>query len=247
MSQYDDHLYAKAEETVAPFRFDAEVADVFADMIKRSVPGYLSLMEDVARIIQTHTSERATSEALTVVDLGCSLGAMLQVLAAKCTHLPLNCVGIDNSEAMLNEAVRLWVERDHAYAGWIEADLTQVSIPKADVIILNFTLQFIEPAERDDLMRRIYQALNSGGICIVSEKIQHADPALDALIIGSYHRFKYDQGYSDLEISQKRQALENVLIPETLSSHEARFIQSGFAEPTRWFQRLNFCSWLLVK
>ena len=126
-------------------------------------------------------------------------------------------------------------------------DLRDSKIEDASMVILNFTLQFIEPAARETLMRKIYDGMRPGGLLIISEKIQFPDPALNELFIDLYHRFKETQGYSKLEISQKRAALENVLIPETLAAHRERLNGAGFHSVDTWFQCFNFASMVAFK
>jgi tRNA (cmo5U34)-methyltransferase len=118
---------------------------------------------------------------------------------------------------------------------------------QASVIVLNFTLQFIEPAARQALMQRIYEALLPGGILVLSEKIKFADPAEQAFMTELYMEFKRANGYSELEISQKRSALENVLIPDTIATHQQRLSLAGFTHSSVWFQNLVFASILAVK
>ena len=126
-------------------------------------------------------------------------------------------------------------------------DLRDSKIEDASMVILNFTLQFIEPAAREALMRKIYDGMRPGGLLVISEKIQFPDPALNELFIDLYHRFKETQGYSKLEISQKRAALENVLIPETLAAHRERLNGAGFHSVDTWFQCFNFASMVAFK
>ena len=128
------------------------------------------------------------------------------------------------------------------------ADLHRhVQIENASVVVLNFTLQFIPPSQRDALLKRIHDSLNPGGILVLSEKIRFPQPQLDSLFIDMYHRFKEVQGYSALEISQKRTALENVLIPETLATHRDRLREAGFSRVDTWFQCFNFASIIAFK
>ena len=126
-------------------------------------------------------------------------------------------------------------------------DLRESKIEDASMVILNFTLQFIEPAAREALIRKIYDGMRPGGLLVISEKIQFPDPALNELFIDLYHRFKETQGYSKLEISQKRAALENVLIPETLAAHRERLNGAGFDSVDTWFQCFNFASMVAFK
>ncbi len=248
--QKKDHLYSGELENVQPFAFDDSVAEVFADMIKRSVPGYLSLLEDISRLLQVHVASHHYAEPPKIIDMGCSLGAMLQILSSRLTGLPVNLIGVDNSAAMLAQAAELWPSGRN-YVGWVEEDLQNYNPLElgfsADVVIMNFTLQFIPLEQRKALIDKIYQSLAPNGIFILSEKIAFDNPQHQNLIADTYHQFKQDQGYSELEVSQKRQALENVLIPETKDQHEQRFSEAGFKTVSLWQQRLNFASWFMVK
>lgn len=122
-----------------------------------------------------------------------------------------------------------------------------MAIENASVVVLNFTLQFIPVEERLALLQRIYQGLKPGGALILSEKLAFEDETQDRFHIESHHDFKRSNGYSDLEISQKRSALENVLIPETLAEHQQRLEQAGFEFVEKWFQCFNFVSMVAVK
>jgi len=126
-------------------------------------------------------------------------------------------------------------------------DVQQSSLENASVVVLNFTLQFIPPEQRDALVQKIYQALNPGGVLIVSEKVVFDELDKNELFIDLHHRFKQANGYSEMEISRKRSAIENVLIPETLEVHEQRFRSAGFSQVEIWFQCFNFASLFAVK
>ncbi len=129
----------------------------------------------------------------------------------------------------------------------IEADVLALEFQPASLVALNFTLQFIAPDKRDGLIQRLADATVPGGILVLSEKIRFADDGENALQTELHHAFKRNNGYSDLEISQKRTALENVLIPETLADHEARLRQAGYREIHVWFRCFNFISLLAVR
>jgi len=129
---------------------------------------------------------------------------------------------------------------------WIEADALEVSFSPCSVVILNFTLQFIPVEQRLHLLKAIRSAMMPGGLLILSEKLTMADAAMDALMIDLHHDFKRSQGYSDLEIAQKRDAIENVLIPETAQAHSDRLSEAGFSRSSIWFQCLNFASFIAI-
>jgi len=113
--------------------------------------------------------------------------------------------------------------------------------------VLNFTLQFIDRDLRDTVVQAIYDGLRPGGIMVLSEKVCFEDEHLDQLNIDLHHNFKRARGYSELEIAQKRTALENVLLPETLSQHKQRISRAGFSSCDVWFQCFNFASLIALK
>lgn len=238
-----DQIYSESMAKIADFRFDAQVADVFTDMIERSVPGYRSIIT----MIETLT-EHYAQPGSTLYDLGCSLGGATLSMRRGITAEGCSIVAVDNSESM-TERCRKAVERDHnpTPVKTVCGDIRDVEIKDASVIILNFTLQFIPPADRTSLLNKIAKGMRPGGVLILSEKVVFEDPHLDQLLYDIHHDFKRAHGYSDLEISQKRSALENVLVPETIPTHRDRLLQAGFCSVDVWFQCFNFMSMLAVK
>ena len=238
-----DTLYVNPIPGLAAFSFDANVASVFPDMIKRSVPGYTTIIAMTGMLAGKYA--RANSNCY---DLGCSLGA--STLAMRQHQLPEGCniVAVDNSSAMM-ELCRSIMETD-SHETPVElhcADILDIDISNASVVVLNFTLQFVETGARDALVQRIADNMCEGGILILSEKVSFEDPHLDELNIELHHQFKKDNGYSDLEIAQKRSALEDVLIPETLNQHRKRIANAGFSSCDVWFQCFNFASLIALK
>lgn len=236
-----DRLFADAAGSPVDFVFDDAVAAVFPDMIKRSVPGYPAIINMIQllaeRYAQPHTS---------LVDLGCSLGASTMALALGSADSPCRVIGVDNAPAMLARATEIAAGR-YPNVEWQCADVREVAIGNASIVVLNFTLQFLPPADRLALLTRIHAGLTPGGILILSEKIAGADAAADDLLIEMHHAFKRANGYSELEISRKRSALERVLLPETLHTHQVRLQQAGFARSDLWFQCFNFVSLVASK
>src|SRR6056300_699544 len=212
-------------------------------MINRSVPGYATIIA----MIGTLSAEYAQPASI-CYDLGCSLGAAS--LSMRHNIRAENCaiVAVDNSAAMV-EGCRQAIKRDSAVlpvAVRFE-DILDTPVNNASMVVMNFTLQFVKPDARDELLTRIYAGLLPGGMLILSEKILFEDSALNDLFIEMYHRFKEQQGYSKLEISRKRAALEKVLIPETIAAHESRLKKAGFETFDVWFQCFNFASIVAVK
>ncbi|MDG1180839.1 MAG: carboxy-S-adenosyl-L-methionine synthase CmoA [Gammaproteobacteria bacterium] len=242
-----DRVFA-TERLPTAFAFDDQVASVFEDMINRSVPGYSTIISMIGVL-----AERYCGAGSTIYDLGASLGGASFAVAQQLPHDDYRIIAIDNSEAMtsrLSAKLAALGELGGKETSRIECrheDLRDSKIEDASMVILNFTLQFIEPAAREALMRKIYDGMRPGGLLIISEKIQFPDPALNELFIDLYHRFKETQGYSKLEISQKRAALENVLIPETLAAHRERLNGAGFHSVDTWFQCFNFASMVAFK
>lgn len=243
MTDHRDQLYASALERIVDFRFDENVAGVFPDMIQRSVPGYAT----VVSMIGTLTAKYARPHSL-CYDLGCSVGAATLSMRRNISVDNCTIIAVDNAEAMVARC------QDNIIAAGagvpVElacADIRDVTINNAAIVVLNYTLQFIASEQRDDTIARIYTGLQPGGVLILAEKIRFADPEIDKMMTELHHAFKRANGYSDLEISQKRAALENVLIPETLATHMDRLCRAGFSSPRVWFQCLNFVAMLAVK
>lgn len=238
-----DTLYKKLKHPLQPFAFNADVADVFDDMILRSVPMYAEIIRRQAQVIAC-----ADRKILRIYDLGCSTGNLTMAL---CGCLPADAfcvVAADTSQPMLDIFSKRLAKRD--WMGKVDLlckDIRQLKIHRADAVVVNFTLQFIPPAEREALLARIYQGLVPGGVLFFSEKTVHPDTTLSDLQIDFYHRFKRENGYSELEISQKREALERVLIPETVDSHHQRLHRCGFDKRDLWLKWFNFCSWICIK
>ncbi len=239
----EDRLYAHPHAAVAAFRFDAHVARVFADMIRRSVPGYGLLLEMIGVVTAQYAQPGST-----LYDLGCSLGA--STLAMR-HHAPAGCrlVAIDNAPAMIERAqANLAADAASTPVELRCEDIRQtVFTPPVSLVTCNLTLQFVPAAERSALLGRIAAALTDGGALILSEKITVPDPAHDGTLVALHHGFKRAQGYSALEIAQKRTALETVLVPDTLDTHIARLHAAGFRQVVPWFQCFNFVSLLAIR
>jgi tRNA (cmo5U34)-methyltransferase len=242
MSHEKDALFADRLSHVGDFRFDNEVARVFPDMIQRSVPGYGSILSLLGEIAATYATPNSN-----IYDLGCSLGASTFAVHDR---IPSDCTihCVDNSPAMLDR-LRAQLQqtplacRSHLIA----ADIQEVDISQASLAILNFTLQFIPIAERARVIERIAAGTKAGGALILSEKISFPDRDQDQLLHELHHAFKRSNGYSELEIAQKRTALENTLIRESVAEHTARLQQAGYRIVAPWLQCFNFVSILAIK
>jgi len=240
--QHKDTLF-QHDGPVADFVFDDKVAAVFTDMINRSVPGYASIITQIGTLVERY----AQADSL-CYDLGCSLGAATLSLRHHIKAPGCRIVAIDNSPAMIARCQAV-IDKDSSEVPveLLCADIQEVSISNASLVVLNFTLQFVPLLQRDALIRKIFAGLRPGGMLIMSEKIHFEDAALNALFIDLHHRFKEQNGYSRTEISRKRAAIENVLVPETLRAHEQRIKNAGFSSVAVWFQCFNFASMVAVK
>jgi len=238
-----DTIYAQPLGELGAFAFDQTVVDVFPDMIKRSVPGYTAIINMIGNL-----AERYAQSGSHCYDLGCSLGAATLAMRHRIQAADCKIIGIDNSQPMIERCQQVIA----ADSGEVEVelvccDLQKATMRDASVVVLNFTLQFIPREQRRNIMAQIYKALRPGGVLILSEKVKFDDVPHNELMIELYHNFKRANGYSELEIAQKRTALENVLIPETLDTHKERLRTAGFSSCDVWFQCFNFASIIAIK
>lgn len=238
-----DTLFSAQFDKLGDWTFDERVAEVFPDMIKRSVPGYASIISMIALL-----AERFVTPGSQVYDLGCSLGAATLSARKHISHSDCLIISVDNSAAMIARC-RRHVEafRSEIPVKILQANVQDIEISHASLVILNFTLQFIAPDERLALLSKIYAGLLPGGALILSEKFRFENEAMDELLFNIHHDFKRANGYSELEISQKRSMLENVMLTDSVQLHKQRLTQAGFTDVELWFQCLNFGSILAVK
>lgn len=242
MSQQPDRLFSQPLEQVPDFVFNEDVVRVFPDMIKRSVPGYPTIVENIG-VLASRFAQANTA----LYDLGSSLGAVTQALRRHVRQEGCRVIGVDNSAAMVSRCREYLAAQDAMFqellpAQVIEADLLNMSYEPCSVIAMNFTLQFIEPEQRPALLKRLHQALLPGGALILSEKLRFEDSATHELLTALHLDFKRANGYSELEIAQKRSAIENVMKPDSLETHRQRLLDAGFSQVLPWFQCLNFAS-----
>ena len=235
-----DTLYATPLRSVSPFRFTSDVVQVFDDMIDRSVPNYRDNLSELVSL-----ALGAVQPQSSVYDLGCSLGAFAIPFARSLRALgekrpaDVRVKAVDSSSEMLSglmaRAAGLEVEAVHG-------QLEQTKIENASVVVLNYTLQFVPLAEREQLLKRIAGGTRPGGVLLLSEKIVGATPRINRLHVDRHHEFKRRNGYSELEIAQKRQSLENVLVAESIEAHLARLRSAGYSDCAVWHQFHNFVS-----
>ncbi|USD42117.1 carboxy-S-adenosyl-L-methionine synthase CmoA [Vibrio sp. SCSIO 43135] len=238
-----DTIFSAPIDKIGDFTFDERVAEVFPDMIQRSVPGYSNIISAIGML-----AERFVKPHSKVYDLGCSLGAATLSMRRHIQQEGCEIIAVDNSAAMV-ERCKLHVNayRSDTPVQVVEADIRDIDIQDASVVVLNFTLQFLSPKDRQSLLEKIYAGLRPGGILILSEKYIFEDNISNELLIDLHHDFKRANGYSELEISQKRSAIENVMRPDAIQTHKDRFKDIGFSSSEVWFQCFNFGSMFAIK
>lgn len=243
MNLKTDDIYATQQQQIPDFTFDKTVVEVFPDMIQRSVPGYATIISTIGELAKSFFQTNSN-----IYDLGCSLGAVTTSIRRAIDDPSGKIIAIDNSPDM--------VERCKIHVNGFKAklpvevklgDIQQTPIENASIVVLNFTLQFIPPNQRPALLSKIYQGLKPGGILILSEKIKAENELADNILIDLHHHYKRINGYSELEISQKRSALENVMKPHTLEINQAQLLTTGFKVCQTWYQCFNFCSMIAIK
>lgn len=237
-----DQIYAESPAEVQPFEFSEPVVRVFPDMIERSVPGYRLLLELTPLMVRDAVVANSR-----VYDLGCSLGAAT-LAARRAVQVPdVEILAVDNSPQMVARCKTIVAEDNSIVpVRVIEEDVCTIPIENASLVLMYFTLQFVDPKRRDALLHRIADGLRPGGVLLLAEKLAFAAPEQDWLD-RHHHAFKRAEGYSDLEIARKRQALDKVLIADDRQTHHQRLKSAGFDQVIDWFQCLNFACFAAIR
>ncbi|MBL7742559.1 MAG: carboxy-S-adenosyl-L-methionine synthase CmoA [Chitinophagaceae bacterium] len=238
-----DEVFKEEIEKASDFKFGANVAKVFDDMVNRSVPFYGEIQRMMAELAADHASEGSF-----VYDLGCSTGTTMIGMDTM-VNQEIRFIGIDDSQEMLDKCksklMEIGFSRDYELRC---ADLGQgVRVENASVVVLCLTLQFVRPIYRERLLTDIYQGLNPGGVLILVEKILAEESNFNRDFIKYYYNYKRRNNYSELEISQKREALENVLVPYKLSENITLLRDRGFEHCEVFFKWFNFAGLVAVK
>jgi len=235
-----DEIY-KDKVDISRFTFDQKVVDVFDDMVLRSVPGYKQMIELIGLAGRTYPVINSN-----VYDLGCSTGAVTLSIASNLKSESVKIFSIDNSKEMIEQCSKNLFGTE-ANIQYICDDIENIQFENASLIVLNLTLQFIKPKNRSKLVKRMYDSLLPGGALIISEKIINENEEINKSLISLHESFKRENGYSETEIAQKRKAIEEVLIPESIENHLRRLNDGGFKKPLVQMQCINFASFLAVK
>ncbi len=238
-----DTIYKNPQNPLGDFKFDENVASVFPDMLERSIPGYNLLLSMINIFTELYAEEDRN-----YYDLGCSLGAVTISMGKTLKKNHGRIIAVDNSKAMIKKCQRNITKAAlNIPVVIICIDLQNVKIENAKIVVLNFTLQFINKNKRAEILKNIYKGLVEGGVLILSEKITFKNNKEKEFNELGYAAFKKDRGYSELEISQKRTALEKVLVPDTFEEHLERLESCGYKRCKIWYRCLNFASLIAYK
>ncbi len=273
-----DRIYRNPQGQLVDFAFDEAVAQVFPDMIRRSVPAYEALVPLTGLLAVRHlagagppvaagqvarpeggrvaaapdrtaphpaarhgTGVAKAAPGGLVFDLGCSLGATTLAVLRQLGDRPCRIIAVDSSKPMLDRAAR---GLDDDRVEFRLQDIRATDVGGADVILMNYVLQFLPPVERQGLMSRFREQMAPGGLLLLSEKVRFADAGDQAFFDATHRAFKQANGYSELEVGQKRAALEKVMIVDSEETHIERLRTAGFAPVRTWFRCLNWASFL---
>lgn len=238
-----DQIFSSHDSLPGSFEFNEAVAEVFPDMLARSIPGYGQSIAAIGAL-----ASRYVQPGTRCYDLGCSLGAATIAMREHITVKGCEIVAIDLSPAMV-ERSRALIENDDGRVKTkiLENDIRHADIENASMVVMNYTLQFIPVDDRLRMIKRIYDGMTSGGVFVLSEKVADEDSKIEQLLVDLHHDFKKSNAYSELEISRKRAAIENVLIPETTQAHIDRLTAAGFEHCGVWLRQFNFISMLAIK
>ncbi len=234
-----DQVYRDPQAHIVDFAFDETVADVFPDMIRRSVPGYETVVPITGLIAARHLPVEGLA-----CDLGCSLGATTLAVLRQLGEQPARIVAVDNSAPMLDRAKQLITDDRVTFRC---EDIRHTDVTGANVVLMNYILQFIEPAARGQLLTKLCRDMAPNGLLILSEKIRFESEPDQAFNDTTHLAYKKANGYSELEISQKRTALENIMIVDSEAEHRERLTEAGFRRIDCWFRCLNWVSFLAYR
>ena len=239
----EDRIFASEDAGSRIFQFNDAVADVFPDMIKRSIPGYEASILTIGSLARRYVRPETHC-----FDLGCSLGAATLAMRHNIFEPGCHIHAIDNSPAMIRRCCKI-ISSDDALipVEIIAADVREINIQNASMVVMNYTLHFLPLVDRDDMIAKIYDGMNTGGIFVLSEKVLNDDREIEKLFVNLHHEQKKRNSYSNLEISRKREAIENILIPESLTIHKARLTKAGFSHVSVWLRHFNFISLVAIK
>lgn len=237
-----DRLFKKEIPPSYKFKFDESVAAVFDDMLVRSIPFYEEVKRMVGELTKTYYQPQTS-----IYDLGCSTGIGLYALTRYIESASVKLIGVDSSEAMITKAQERLAQLPESYQVELRCeDILETPIANASVVLMDYTLQFIQPDRRPIFLKRLFEGILPNGILLISEKVKASSP-FEEQQVEYYEDFKKRNGYTELEIAQKRKALENVLIANTLEQNNILLKQAGFSTVEVIFKWYNFVTLLAIR
>ena len=238
-----DDIFANQEAGTGSFEFNEAVADVFPDMLRRSIPGYAQTIEAIGLLTRRHAQPGSRC-----YDLGCSLGAATLAMRHNLRVDGCHIIAVDKAAAMAARCRAIVAADDAPTPVEVrEEDIRNTKIGDASLVVMNYTLQFLPRGERGALLERIAAGMRKDGVLVLSEKVVDTDTDFDELLIDLHHDFKRRNHYSDMEIARKRAAIENVLVPDSVATHLERLRTAGFRRAGVWLRWFNFVSILAVR
>ena len=238
-----DNIFKASNSNDLPFSFNEEVTEVFEDMIDRSVPGYKSSLKLIENLGKNYYQNNSSC-----YDLGCSLGASTLSLLKAVEEKDGQIYAVDNSKAMISNCNSKFKDlTDSSKLYFINQDLEGVEIKDASVVVINFVLQFIDSTKREGLLERVFFGMKKNGLLILSEKTHFDNKYRNQALFNLHHSFKFKNGYTKMEISRKRDALEGVLITDLEKDHRQRLSKVGFREIRKVMSNLNFFTLIAQK
>ena len=238
-----DNIFKTGNSNDLPFSFNGEVTEVFEDMIDRSVPGYKSSLKLIENLGKSYFQDNSSC-----YDLGCSLGASTLSLLKATKKKEGKIYAIDNSKDMISSCkLKFKNSIDFNKVEFINQDLETIQIRDASVVVINFVLQFIDSSKREGLLEKIFYGMKKNGLLILSEKTHFENKHRDQTLLNLHHDFKYNNGYTKMEIARKRDALEGVLVTDLEEKHHQRLSEVGFKEIRKVMSNLNFFTLIAQK
>lgn len=240
-----DEIFKKEKAKESDFEFNETVTEVFDDMLLRSVPYYQEVQKMTSSLL-LYYSEAGNMQNKIIYDLGCSTGSMLESLQSVFGSRPFHYIGIDNSEAMINKAKKRKIDKRNK-AEFLLYDILEKKYPQSFAFISHYTIQFLRPLQRLPFLRKIYESLPAGGLFLMSEKVLENNSGYSRAFQKLYYDYKKENGYSSMEISSKRESLENVLIPYRSDENVSMLHEAGFDYVDLYFKWFNFASFIAIK
>jgi tRNA (cmo5U34)-methyltransferase len=219
--------------------FGGKVPNKFESHIAKSVPLYLEGHQIIVRL-----SDYFLKEESVCYDIGCSTGNLLNKISQHTNKKKIKLYGIEKEKSMYKYASSKIKEKNIKF---INKDFRSIATKKSDLIISYYTLQFINPSIRQNILTKIFKTLNWGGAFIMFEKIRGNDARFDNMLNSLYLDFKEDNKLSVKDILLKSKSLRGVLEPFSDSGNLGLIKRAGFKDVQTIMQSLCFKGYLCIK